>query len=65
MFAKRGSCSEQSFSTIFEFWECYAKFAVHHALSCEKGTFIPIRHNNIREVTAKLLKEYVKMLPWS
>ena len=36
---------------------CNAKFDVEHALSCKKGGFVTIRHNEIRDVTARMLKE--------
>ena len=34
---------------------CGSNFSVDHALSCAKGGFPTIRHNEIRDVTAKLL----------
>ena len=37
--------------------ECGSKFTTTHALSCKKGGFISIRHNQIRNITASLLKE--------
>ena len=36
---------------------CGNKFDLSHALSCKKGGFISIRHNEIRDITALLLKE--------
>ena len=36
---------------------CGAKFSVEHALSCPKGGFPSIRHNEIRDLTANLLTE--------
>ena len=36
---------------------CGAKFDVAHALSCKKGGFITLRHNEVRDITAKLLEE--------
>ena len=47
-------------SRIPETCECSAKFNLQHAVSCKKGGFISIRHNNIRNVTATLLKEVCK-----
>ena len=41
-------------------YECGARFNLQHALSCKKGGFISIRHNQIRNITAKLLKEVCK-----
>ena len=37
--------------------ECGAKFSVEHALSCPKGGFPSLRHNEIRDLTANLLTE--------
>ena len=36
---------------------CGAKFSVEHVLSCPKGSFPSIRHNEIRDLTANLLTE--------
>ena len=36
---------------------CGASFSVEHALSCTKGGFPSIRHNEIRDLTATLLTE--------
>ena len=36
---------------------CGKKFSVEHALSCPKGGFPSIRHNEIRDLTADLLTE--------
>ena len=36
---------------------CGSSFTVEHALSCTKGGFPIIRHNEIRDLTAKLLTE--------
>ena len=36
---------------------CGSKFTVEHALSCAKGGFPSIRHNEIRNLTAALLTE--------
>ena len=36
---------------------CGAKFSVEHALSCPKGGFPSIRHNEIRDLTANLLTQ--------
>ena len=35
---------------------CEQKFNAEQALSCKKGRFIKIRHNQVRDTTAKLLK---------
>ena len=37
--------------------ECGKSFSVEHALSCAKGGFPSIRHNEIRDLTATLLTE--------
>ena len=36
---------------------CTQKFSVKHALSCTKGGFTPIRHNEIYNLTATLITE--------
>ena len=37
--------------------DCGAPFSIEHALSCAKGGFPSIRHNEIRDLTATLLTE--------
>lgn len=37
--------------------DCGSNFSVEHALSCPKGGFPSIRHNEIRDLTANLLSE--------
>ena len=39
---------------------CGAPFKLEHALSCCKGGFISIRHNDVRDFTAELLSECCK-----
>ena len=36
---------------------CGSKFDIAHALSCKKGGFVTMRHNNVRDITGSLLKE--------
>ena len=36
---------------------CGHSFSVQHALSCPRGGFPSIRHNELRDITASLLKE--------
>ena len=36
---------------------CGKNFSIDHALSCPKGGFPSIRHNEIRDITANLLTE--------
>ena len=36
---------------------CGSSFSVDHALSCAKGGFPSIRHNEVRDLTAELLTE--------
>ena len=36
---------------------CGASFGVTHALSCKKGGFIALRHNEVRDITSELLDE--------
>ena len=37
--------------------DCGATFSVQHALSCPRGGFPMVRHNEIRDITANLLTE--------
>ena len=39
---------------------CGNKFTVNHALSCKCGGFVTLRHNILRNVTAKLMTEVTK-----
>ena len=39
---------------------CGATFNLQHSLSCKKGGFITLRHNNLRDSTARLLAEVCK-----
>ncbi|XP_066914550.1 uncharacterized protein [Clytia hemisphaerica] len=36
---------------------CGSSFDLAHALSCKKGGFVSLRHNEIRDITSKLLRE--------
>ena len=36
---------------------CGNTFTLEHALNCKKGGFVTLRHNEIRGITAELLKE--------
>jgi len=36
---------------------CSAKFDIQHALSCKKGGFVTLRHNEIRDSTGSLLAD--------
>ena len=40
-----------------KFCKCVVRFSLQYALSCKKGGFVSIRHNSIRDVTAKLLRK--------
>ena len=37
--------------------DCGANFSIDHSLSCAKGGFPSIRHNEVRDLTARLLTE--------
>ena len=39
------------------FCPCSSRFTMEHALSCMKGGFISIRHNEVRDFTAELITE--------
>ena len=39
---------------------CGQKFNIEHALTCSKGGFISLRHNELRDTTAELLNEVCK-----
>jgi len=39
---------------------CSAKFNIEHALTCKKGGFVTLRHNEIRDVTAAMLNVVCK-----
>ena len=39
---------------------CGSKFTVQHALSCKKGGFITLRHNEVRYITSSFLDEVCK-----
>ena len=36
---------------------CGSKFDIQHSMSCKKGGFVTIRHNDLRHLTAKILSE--------
>ena len=36
---------------------CGNRFDISHALSCKKGGFVTLRHNEVRDITTKLLSE--------
>lgn len=39
---------------------CGSTFDIQHCLSCKKGGFVTLRHNNIRDITASMLGEVCK-----
>ena len=39
---------------------CGSKVDLEHSLSCKKGGFVTVRHNTIRDLTAKMLTEVCK-----
>ena len=39
---------------------CGSNVDIQHAMSCKKGGFITIRHNDLRDLTANLLTELCK-----
>ena len=33
---------------------CSSKFDIQHSMSCKKGAFVSIRHNELRDLTANI-----------
>jgi hypothetical protein len=44
-------------SRLPETCECGSKSSIEHGLSCKKGGFISLRHNQLRNLTARLMQE--------
>ena len=47
-------------SRLPEICACGASFNLAHSLSCKKGGFVTLRHNTVRDITARLLSEVCK-----
>ena len=47
-------------SRLPELCACGASFNLEHSLSCKKGGFVTLRHNTVRDITARLLSEVCK-----
>ena len=39
---------------------CGSKFDIQHSMSCRKGDFLYIRHNDLRNLTANMMSEVCK-----
>ena len=39
---------------------CGIKFDIQHSMSCKKGGFVSIRHNDLRDLTARIISEVCK-----
>ena len=39
---------------------CGSKFDIQHSMSCKKGAFTYIRHNDLRDLTANMMSEVCK-----
>ena len=39
---------------------CHQKSSIEHALSCKIGGFVPLRHNELRDITADVVTEVCK-----
>ena len=39
---------------------CGSKFDIQHSLSCKKGSFAYIRHNDLRDLTSDIMSEVCK-----
>ena len=37
-----------------------SKFDIQHSMSCKKGGFVSIRHNDLRDLTARIISEVCK-----
>ena len=42
------------------FCPCGSKFNIQHSMSCKKGGFVSIRHNDLRDFSARILSEVCK-----
>ena len=42
------------------FCPCGSKFDIQHSMSCKEGGFVSIRHNDLRDLTAKIVSERCK-----
>ena len=47
-------------TTLHIFCPCGSKFDIQRSMSCEKGGFVSIRHNDIRDLTARTVSEVCK-----
>ena len=39
---------------------CRSKFDIQHSMSCRKGDFLYIKHNDLRDLTANMISEVCK-----
>ena len=44
-------------TNISSTFSCRSKIVIQHAMICEKGRFITIRHNDLRDLTTSLVTE--------
>ena len=47
-------------TNISSTFSCRSKIVIQHAMICEKGRFITIRHNDLRDLTTSLVTEECK-----
>ena len=39
------------------FCQCGTKFDIQHSMNCKKGGFVSIRHNDLHDLTARIISE--------
>ena len=49
-----------SIATLSTTCPCGARLSMQHCMSCKKGSFVSIRHNDLRDLTAKMLSKVYK-----
>ena len=53
---------EWSISNLPTTCPCGSRFSIQHSMICKKGSFVSIRHNDLRDLTADMLSEVYKDL---
>ena len=47
-------------ANLLTFCPCGSKFDIQHSMSCKKGGFVSIRHNDLCDLTARIVSEVCK-----